>query len=312
MNKTPQFLIALGLFAALTVGQVADARVFEGEQSQNVDQALKTFVAPSKAYKPEDEETFNKRADYADEASSAITRALRQVEAHESVLPASRYVVRGWLKYVGDQTQLQLEITRHNHGKRITAELQRDYGENAREALASDDLPNVRHRMGIMQVPMTQQFDALMPHRLALADDAKSTCLRVPCLKHAMDDAGEPIPPLAKAKAAPHQAQADHQRAMGLVLPHWSWMAEALMKEAGLHRGLDEMETREGESDQPDFVLRLDDGLFGQDDNHHGVLCQYDVMDDAIKDICWEVLAVPGAKPIWRQYVLPREPHNNF
>lgn len=296
------------LLVCSVTGQWADARVVEESQATTYDQVLEAFVAPSKTNQAVDEDVFNQAADYPDEPSSAITRALRQVEAHESSLPASRYLVRGWLKYVANQPQLQLEISRYNHGKRITAELQRDYGADARDALVSDDAPHIRYRMGIMQVPMTQQFDVLMPHRRVLHDVLDASCLRAPCLQPAFDDDGEPLPPLVKAKRVPHTPQPNHVRVMDDGLPHVSWLAEALMKEAGLHRGLDEMEPREGGGNTPDFVLRLDDRVYGQDDTHHGVLCQYDVMDDAIKDICWQVMAMPGTAPMWHKYIVSRTP----
>lgn len=301
------------LFAILfssVICQTVQAKVENSSVMQAYDELLNAFVLSSKDYQAVDEDAFNQAVEFSDKPVSAITRALQQVEAHESMLPAARYVVRGWFKYVAEQPQLLLQISRYNHGERITAEIQANYGDNARKALASDKLPHVDYRMGVMQVPMTRQFDALKPHRRIILDAATESCLRSDCLQPAWNASGEAIPPLANSKAKPFQAKNTYQVDAKNSLPHWSWMAEALMKEAGLHQSLDSFEAREGNSLKPDFEIRLDYNLYGQDQSHHGVLCQYDVMDDQVKDICWQVLAVTAAKPYWYVYKTKRVPLN--
>ena len=263
----------------------------------------------------------------ADRGLQMLTWPLLRIDAAEGYLPSARYLAKVWyvpIRAKDSEEQMMLtlvEVSRFNHGARISAELRRDYGDDARGPLKTDAAPHVQWRFGVMQVPQTNGFtDVLSPSRRVLGprQAARSQCLGSGCLALAYDGNGEPVPPLpggawqamnstANVFAttplfARHRKQQAGEDSPGPLLDIDA-ISEALQQAGSV---VVDGESRDMASDRPDVILQIDYLLDGQDAMTAGMVCWMDAADDAIKDSCTRIRAVADGVPEWDQYLVPQ------
>lgn len=263
----------------------------------------------------------------ADRGLQMLTWPLLRIDAAEGYLPSARYLAKVWyvpirVKDSEEQMMLTLvEVSRFNHGARISAELRRDYGEDARGPLKTDAAPHVQWRFGIMQVPQNNGFtEVLSPSRRVLAprQAARSQCLGSGCLVLAYDGNGDPVPPVpggawqamnSTANAftttplfARHRKQQAGEDSPGPLLDIDA-ISEALQQAGSV---VVDGEGRDTASDRPDVILQIDYLLDGQDAMTTGMVCWLDAADDAVKDSCIRIRAVADGVPEWDQYLVPQ------
>ena len=267
----------------------------------------------------------------ADRGLQMLTWPLLRIDAAEGYLPSARYLAKVWYVPIRagdseDQMTLTLvEVSRFNHGARISNELRRDYGEDARGPLKTDVAPHVQWRFGVMQVPQTNGFtDVLSPSRRILdgREAARSKCLGSACLALAYDAKGEPVAPVAGGVWRDMGAEANAFSATSLFSRHRAKqsladppgplldidaISEALQQAGAL---LVDGEGRGTASDRPDAIMQIDYLLDGQDTMTTGMLCWLDAADDSVKDVCTRISAVADGSPHWDQYVVPRKRGN--
>lgn len=263
-----------------------------------------------------------------DRGLQMLTWPLLRIDAAEGYLPSARYLAKVWYVPIraGDSeeemTLTLVEVSRFNHGARISAELRRDYGDDARGPLKTDASPHVQWRFGVMQVPQTNGFtDVLSPSRRVLGQGkaARSECLGSKCLALAYDGDGDPLPPLPGGAWHGMGSAADAIATTSLFSRHRKRQAgadgpgplldidaisEALQQAGSLIVG---GEGRGVASDRPDAIMQIDYLLDGQDDVTTGIVCWLDAADDAIKDSCTRIRAVGDGTPEWDQYLVPRK-----
>ena len=324
--------IALGALA-LVAGAV-QAYVPSKAVGDLYEQRLQAFVgAEGFVAQPEDrlERALPERACSAcpdDRGLQMLTWPLLRIDATEGYLPSARYLAKVWyvpirVKDSDEQMMLTLvEVSRFNHGARISAELRRDYGEDARGALKTDAAPHVQWRFGVMQVPQTNGFtDVLSPSRRVLGERqaARNTCLGSGCMALAYDDNGEPIPPLPGGTWNEMDSATDAFATTSLFSRHRKQQAGAdapgpLLDIDAISEALQQAgsvivggEGRGTASDKPDVIMQIDYLLDGQDAMTTGMVCWLDAADDAIKDSCTRVRAVADGTPEWDQYVVPQK-----
>lgn len=263
-----------------------------------------------------------------DRGLQMLTWPLLRIDAADGYLPSVRYLTKVWYVPIRDhdtdeQMMLTLvEVSRFNHGARISAELRQDYGDDARGPLKTDAAPHVQWRFGVMRVPQTNGFtDVLSPSRRVLdeREAVRSECLGSTCLALAYDDNGEPIPPLpggawlamdSAANAIPitslftqHRKQQAGADGPGPLLDIDA-ISEALQQAGSV---MVDGEGRGTASDRPDAIMQIDYLLDGQDYVTSGIVCWLDAADDAVKDSCTRIQAVADSTPEWDQYLVPRK-----
>ena len=263
-----------------------------------------------------------------DRGLQMLTWPLMRIDAAEGYLPSARYFAKVWYVPIADpstEEQMMLtlvEVSRYNHGARISAELRHDYGEDARGPLKTDAAPNVQWRFGVMRIPQTNEFtDVMSPSRRVLSarDAALSQCLGSTCLTLAYDGDGEPIPPLpggtwgemgsttdvlaTKSLFARHRKQQAGKDGPGQLLDIDA-ISEALQHASSV---VVDGEGRGTASDKPDVVMQIDYLIDGQDAVTTGIVCWLDAADDAIKDSCMRIRAVGDGEPEWHQYLVPQK-----
>ena len=259
----------------------------------------------------------------ADRGLHMLTWPMMRIDAVEGYLPHARYLAKVWYVPVHDPdgddsvTLTLVELSRFNHGARISRELRRDYGEHARDALPTDTMPHVQWRFALMPIPQTNGFTQVVaPSRRVLGDRdaARSGCLGSDCVALAYDSQGEPRPPLPGGAWQSHvpamtvvptpapfeghrrqQAGADGQ--VGVM--DIDAISEALQEVAGV--GVDG-EAMDATRKQPDVVMQIDHLLDGQDAMTVGMLCWLDMADDAIRHDCTRVTAIGDMPPQWDRY----------
>lgn len=263
-----------------------------------------------------------------DRGLQMLTWPLLRIDAAEGYLPSARYLAKVWyvpIRAKNSEEQMMLtlvEVSRFNHGARISAELRRDYGEDARAPLKTDAAPHVQWRFGVMQVPQTNGVtDVLSPSRrvLGLREAARSQCLGSGCLALAYDGNGDPVPPLpggawqvmnSSANAfttsslfARHRKQQAGEDSPGPLLDIDA-ISEALQQAGSV---VVDGEGRDMASERPDVILQIDYLLDGQDAMTTGMVCWLDATDDAVKDSCTRIRAVADSVPEWDQYLVPQK-----
>ncbi len=263
-----------------------------------------------------------------DRGLQMLTWPLMRIDVAEGYLPSARYLAKVWYVPIRDpesdeQMMLTLvEVSRFNHGARISAELRHDYGDDARGPLKTDKAPHVQWRFGIIQTPQTNGFtDVLMPSRRVLGERsaASSKCLGSSCVGLAYDDNGDPLPPLPGGSWQAMDSTPDGFAGKSLFSQHRKRQAgkdspvalldidvisEALQQASSV---VVDAEGRGTSSDKPDVVMQIDYRLDGQDDVTTGILCWLDAADDAVKDQCTRIQAVADAEPHWDQYLVPQK-----
>ena len=325
--------IGIGAGLLLVVAGAVHAYVPSKAVGDLYEQRLQAFVgAQGFVAQPEDrlERALPQRACSAcpaDRGLQMLTWPLLRIDAAEGYLPSARYLAKVWyvpIRSADSDEQMMLtlvEVSRFNHGARISAELRQDYGADARGPLKTDAAPHVQWRFGVMQVPQTNGFtDVLSPSRRVLdaRDAARSECLGSTCLALAYDGNGEPIPPLPGGKWQAIGSAADAVATKSLFARHRTKQAgpdgpgalldidavsEALQQASSLVVG---GEGRGKASDRPDAIMQIDYRLDGQDEMTTGMVCWLDAADDAIKDSCTRISAVADEPPHWDQYLVPR------
>ena len=324
--------IAAGVLAL--VACAVHARVPDKAVSDLYEQRLQAFVsAEGFVAQPEDrlERALPERACSTcpdDRGLQMLTWPLMRIDAAEGYLPSARYLAKVWyvpirVEASDDEMMLTLvEVSRYNHGARISKELRRDYGDDARGPLNTDKAPHVQWRFGVMQIPQTNGFtDVLSPSRRVLAERtaASSKCLGSNCVALAYDRNGDPVPPLPGGKWQAMDSATDafattslfsrnRKRQAGkdslVPLLDIDVISEALQQASSV---VVDAEGRGTSSDKPDVVMQIDYLLDGQDDVTTGILCWLDAADDAVKDQCTRIRAVADGVPEWDQYVVPQK-----
>lgn len=263
-----------------------------------------------------------------DRGLQMLTWPLMRIDAAEGYLPSARYLAKVWyvpIRPEGSDEQVMLtlvEVSRYNHGARISKELRQDYGEDARGPLKTDKAPHVQWRFGVMQIPQTNGFtDVLSPSRRVLRERnaASEECLGSTCLALAYDGNGDPLPPLPGGAWHEMGSATDAVATTSLFSRHRKQQAgadgpgtlididsisEALQKAASV---VVDGEGRDKASDRPDLIMQIDYLLDGQDDATTGMVCWLDAADDAVKDACTRIRAVGDGAPEWDQYLVPQK-----
>lgn len=263
-----------------------------------------------------------------DRGLGMLTWPLMRMDADEGYLPSARYLAKVWFVPIrpessDEQVMLTLvEVSRFNHGARISTELRQDYGEDARGRLKTDAAPHVQWRFGVMQVPQTNGFtEVLSPSRRVLGerDAARESCLGSTCLALAYDGKGEPIPPLPggmwkemrsePGTVATKSLFSRHRKQQAGAGGHGPLMDIDVISEALQQAGsvVVDGEGRGTKSDRPDVILQIDYLLDGQDDVTSGIVCWLDTADDAVKDSCTRIQAIADGAPQWDHYVVPQK-----
>ena len=263
-----------------------------------------------------------------DRGLQMLTWPLMRIDAAEGYLPSARYLAKVWYVPIhpeGSDEQMMLtlvEVSRYNHGARISAELRQDYGEDAGGPLKTDTAPHVQWRFGVMQVPQTNVFtEVLSPSRRVLSERnaAREKCLGSTCLALAYDGKGEPLPPLPGGTWQAMHSATDAVATTSLFSRHRKQQAGAdgpgsLLDIDAISEALQQAgsvvvdgEGRGTASDRPDAIMQIDYLIDGQDYVTTGILCWLDAADDAVKDSCKRIQAVADGAPQWDQYVVPQK-----